>query len=65
MLPVALEAATPTAMETIISAMGDVWDLVGTTITSITSQPILLFLLAAGLVPIGISLFKRLKRAAG
>lgn len=66
MLPVALEATvTPTAMETVITAMSDVWDLVGTTITSITSQPILLFLLAAGFVPIGIGLFKRLKKAAG
>lgn len=51
-------------MDTVITAMSDVWDLVGTTITSITTQPILLFLLAAGFVPIGISLFKRLKSAA-
>ena len=51
-------------METVITAMSDVWDLVGTTVTQITTQPILLFLLAAGFVPIGISLFKRLKRAA-
>lgn len=51
-------------MTAIIAAMTDVWDLVGTTITQITTQPILLFLLAAGFVPIGISLFKKLKRAA-
>lgn len=58
-----METAAAT-METVISAMGDVWSLVGTTITKITEQPILLFLLAAGFVPIGINLFKRLKRAA-
>ena len=59
-----MEEPTVTVMETIIAAMSDVWDLVGETITQITTQPVLLFLLAAGLVPIGISLFKRLKRAA-
>ena len=56
--------AAAATMETVINAMGDVWSLVGTTITKITEQPILLFLLAAGFVPIGINLFKRLKRAA-
>ena len=60
-----LAEVTPTAMDTIIGAMKDVWSLVGTTITQITSQPILLFLLAAGLVPLGINLFKRLKKSAG
>lgn len=50
-------------MTAIIGAMSDVWDLVGTTITQITTQPILLFLLAAGFVPIGISLFKKLKKS--
>jgi hypothetical protein len=51
-------------MTEIIGAMSDVFSLVGTTVTEITAQPILLFCLAAGLVPIGISLFSRLKRAA-
>lgn len=56
--------ATPTVMETVIAAMSDVFDLTGTIVTQITSQPILLFCLAAGMVPIGISIFRRLKGAA-
>lgn len=51
-------------METIITAMEDVFALAGTVITTITGQPVLLFLLAASLVPIGIGIFARLKRAA-
>lgn len=51
-------------METVIAAMSDCFDLVGTVITEITGQPVLLFLLAAGMVPYGISLFRQLKRAA-
>lgn len=53
-----------TGMETVIAAMSDCFDLVGTVITEITGQPVLLFLLAAGMVPYGISLFRQLKRAA-
>lgn len=67
-----MDIASPTAapqvaagdMEAVTSAMTDVFTLVGTVITQITSQPILLFCLAAGLVPIGISVFRRLKSAA-
>ena len=56
--------ATPTVMQTIMSAMGDAVQLVGTVITKITEQPVLLFLLAASLIPVGIRIFKGLKRAA-
>ena len=59
---VALEGGT--AMTTIVDAMTDVFNLVGTIVTQITNQPILLFCLAAGLVPIGISIFRQLKGAA-
>ena len=52
------------AMETVITAMADVFTLSGTVVSEITKQPILLFLLAAGLVPTGISIFVRLKNAA-
>lgn len=52
------------AMETIIAAMTDVFTLSGTVVTEITKQPVLLFCLAAGLVPVGISIFARLKNAA-
>lgn len=53
-----------TGMEAVIAAMSDVFTLSGTVISQITGQPILLFCLAAGMVPIGISIFKRLKSAA-
>ena len=51
-------------MTAILAAMSDVFQLVGTVITKITEQPLLLFLLAAGLIPVGIRIFKSLKRAA-
>lgn len=63
-LMVAAETGTTTAMSTVIAAMSDVFSLVGTVVTQITSQPILLFCLAAGMVPIGISIFSRLKNAS-
>lgn len=50
-------------MEAIISAMGDSFTLVGTVITEITKQPVLLFLLAAGMIPVGVRIFKMLKGA--
>ena len=53
-----------TGMEAVIKAMTDVFTLSGTVVTQITQQPILLFCLAAGMVPIGINIFKRLKSAA-
>ena len=56
--------STPTVMQTIIAAMGDAFQLVGTVIAKITEQPVLLFLLAASLIPVGIRIFKSLKRAA-
>ena len=55
---------TPTAMEAIINAMGDAFSLVGKVIEQITSQPVLLFFLAASLIPVGIAIFRKLKRAA-
>lgn len=53
-----------TVMTTIITAMGDAFSMVGTIITEITENPVLLFLLAASLVPVGIRIFKGLKKAA-
>lgn len=41
-------------MEAIIKAMSDAFTLVGTVITNITGQPVLLFFLAASLIPVGI-----------
>lgn len=57
------ETAT-TAMDAVITAMGDVFELAGTVMTQVTSQPILLFCFAAGMVPIGIGVFLQLKNAA-
>lgn len=59
-----MEGTTVSAMEAVITAMSDVFELAGTVITQITSQPILLFCFAAGMVPIGIGVFRQLKGAA-
>lgn len=56
--------AEPSAMEPIFTSMADVFSLVCKIVTQITVVPVLLFFLAAGLVPVGIGIFKRLKRAA-
>lgn len=40
-------------MEAVITSMGDVLEFSGTILTEITNNPILLFIFAAGLVPIG------------
>lgn len=67
MNPMTVEAGAEvakTGMEAVITAMTDVFSLSGTVVTQITQQPILLFCLAAGMVPIGINIFKRLKSAA-
>lgn len=56
MNPTSVEAGAEvakSAMETVIAAMTDVFTLSGTVVTEITKQPILLFCLAAGLVPVG------------
>lgn len=51
-------------MTEIVAGMSDAFTLVGTIVTQMTTQPILLFCLSASLIPIGISIFKKLKRAA-
>ena len=66
MNPTSVEAGAEvakSAMETVIAAMSDVFTLSGTVVTEIT-KPILLFCLAAGLVPVGIHIFSSLKNAA-
>lgn len=59
-----MEPEVTTQMETIIAAMSDAFDMVGTVIDQITGQPLLLFLLATSLIPVGIGVFRQLKRAA-
>ena len=51
-------------MTAIISAMSDAFTLVGTVLTNITGQPVLLIFLAASLIPVGIRIFRSHKRAA-
>lgn len=58
------DVVATTGMEKVIASMGDVLDFAGTILTEITEQPILLFIFAAGLVPIGFSVLKGLKRTA-
>ena len=53
-----------TAVDAVITAMSDVFTLSGNIITQITGQPILLFCLAAGLVPVGIGIFRSLMNVA-
>lgn len=59
-----MEEVTPTTMETILAAASDGIEFVGTIITAVTGQPLLLFYLACGLIPVGVGLFLTLKRAA-
>ena len=51
-------------MDAVITAMSDVFTLSGNIITQITGQPILLFCLAASLVPVGIGIFRSLLNVA-
>lgn len=55
---------TVTGMEAVTTSMGAVVDFAGTILTEITENPILLFIFAAGLVPIGFKILKGLKRTA-
>ena len=63
MTPMLLEGEVP-IMTTVIEGTKDVFSLVGTVLTQIVTNPVLLFCLAAGLVPIGIKIFRYLKRSA-
>ena len=49
--------AVITAVDTIVTLMGKVWDLM-------TSNPLLTLLVAASLLPVGIALFTSLRNAA-
>lgn len=53
-----------TAMTTIITALSDVGTIVTEAFGVITGTPILLFFLAAGLLPVGFKVFKMAKKTA-
>lgn len=55
---------TTTVMESVTNAMGDVLGFAGSILDEITGNPILLFIFAAGLVPIGFRILRGLKRTA-
>lgn len=59
-----MEGAT-TAMDAVMGAMTDVLGFGGTILTEITKNPILLFIFAASLVPIGFMVLRQLKQTAG
>lgn len=56
-----MEGAATTVMETLTTAVGDVFTLMGTCFTQITSQPVLVLFLAGSLISVGIGAFARLR----
>lgn len=56
-----MEGVTNTVMEALTKAVGDVFTLMGTCFTQITSQPVLVLFLAASLISVGCGAFARLR----
>lgn len=50
-----------TVMEALTKAVGDVFTLMGTCFTQITSQPVLVLFLAGSLISVGCAAFARLR----
>lgn len=67
MLSVLTETSTPTAtgMDAMLEVMKSVVDFSLECFTTITTNPILAFIFAGSLVGVGISVFRKFKRAAG
>lgn len=67
-MPMGLLAAaggeTTGVMDKVLNAVGSVLDFSGTILDRIVENPLLLFILAAGLVPIGLEVFSNLRRTA-
>lgn len=59
-----LASETAVGMEAVTTSMGEVITFAGTILDTITNNPILVFIFAAGLVPIGFRILKGLKKAA-
>lgn len=55
--------STPVTVSTVTGAMGDAFAMVGTVLSQIASQPILLLVLAVSFIPIGVKVFRLLKHA--
>lgn len=56
-----MEEVTNTVMEALTKAVGDVFTLMGTCFTQITSQPVLVLFLAGSLISVGCGAFARLR----
>lgn len=52
----------PTVMEALTKAVGDVFTLMGTCFTQITTQPVLVLFLAGSLISVGVGAFARLRK---
>lgn len=60
----AFAETTPVSVSAVTGAMGDLFNGMGTVISQIASQPILLVCLAAGMLSIFIGVFTKMKHAA-
>lgn len=56
-----MEGVTSTVMEALTKAVGDVFTLMGTCFTQITTQPVLVLFLAGSLISVGCGAFARLR----
>lgn len=52
----------PAVMEALTKAVGDVFSLMGTCFTQITTQPVLVLFLAGSLISVGVGAFARLRK---
>lgn len=59
-----MEGEVLSGMESVITSAGQVLELTGTILTTITSNSVLSFILASSFVGIGIAVFGKLKRVA-
>lgn len=59
-----LATGDASGIDAVIEASAKVMDFAGTMLTEIMEQPVLLFLLAAGFVPVGFKVLRGLKRTA-
>lgn len=59
-----LATSDASGIDAVIEASAKVMDFAGTMLTEIMEQPVLLFLLAAGFVPVGFKVLRGLKRTA-
>ena len=59
-----MEGEVLSGMDAVITSAGQVLELTGTILTTITNNPVLSFFLASSFVGIGIAVFGKLKRVA-